>query len=168
VRDPQGRRVVEALPAGWEISESVNGVVSLVRERVQRLLPGEVAVVEEAVRRHPKAHNYRVNVRPDRLEIYESTGPDLDGLLSGLKGAGLLPRAKEADLRTVLEDRAQYAPVLRFILQEEEARVFRAERWHYSGSIDDWIFVATGAIEQLARRMIPALGTDAFFELPDG
>ena len=164
-RNPKGKRVLEAVPEGWEISESVNGVVSLVRERVQRLLPEEIAAVEGALRRHPKARNYRVNVRPDRIEVYESTGPDVDGLFSDLRGLGLLPKAKEADLQAVLERRAQFTPVLRFILEDEEMRVYRAERWCYSGSIDGWLFITTGPVEQLARRMIPTLGTDAFFEL---
>ncbi|MBU0703892.1 MAG: hypothetical protein KKC18_08495 [Chloroflexi bacterium] len=164
-RDPEGKRVVDKIPKGWTISESVNGIVSLVRERPPKLLPEEIAAVEEAVRRHPKARNYRVNVKPDRIEVYESVGPDADGLISDLRGFGFLPQAKEADLRAVLELSAQFTPVLRFILQDEEARVYRAERWCYLGSIDDWIFVTTGAVEQLARRMIPTLGTDEFFEL---
>jgi hypothetical protein len=165
VRDPKGRHVVEKIPNGYQISESVNGIVSLVKERPQKLLPGEIAAVEEAVRRHPKARNYRVNVKHDRIEVYESVGPDVDGLLSDLKGFGLLPRAKEPNLRAVLERSAQFTPVLRFILEDEETRVCRAERWCYLGSIDDWIFITTGPVEQLARRMIPTLGTDEFFEL---
>jgi hypothetical protein len=165
VRDPKGKRVVEKVPEGWEISESVNGVVSLVKERVQKLLPKEIAAVEEAVRRHPKARNYRVNVRPDRIEVYESVGPDVDGLLSDLKGFGFLPKAKEAGLRAVLERSVQFTPVLRFILEDKEMRVYRAERWCYSGSIDGWLLITTGQVEQLARRMIPTLGTDEFFEL---
>jgi hypothetical protein len=165
VRDPRGKRVVEEMPPGWTISESVNGIVSLVRERPQELLPQEIAAVEDAVRRHPKARNYRVNVRHDSIEVYESVGPDADGLISDLRGLGFMTRAKEADLRAILERSAQFTPVLRFILEDEEARVYRAERWCYSGSIDDWIFITTGPVEQLARRMIPTLGTDAFYEL---
>jgi hypothetical protein len=165
VRDPKGRRIVEAIPDGYEISESVNGIVSLVRTRVQKLLPKEIAAVEEAVCRHPKARNYRVNVRPDRIEVYESVKPDVDELLSDLKEFGLLPKAKEADVQAILERNAQFTAVLRFILEDEETRVYRAERWCYSGSIDDWIFITTEPVEQLARRMIPTLGTDEFFEL---
>jgi hypothetical protein len=165
VRDPKGKRVVEKVPKGWEISESVNGIVSLARERVQKLLPGEIAAVEEAVHRHPKAHNYRVNVRSDQIEVHESVGPDVDGLLSDLKGFGFLLNDKEAGLRAVLERSTQFTPVLRFILEDEETRVYRAERWCYSGSIDGWLFITTGPVEQLARRMIPTLGTDEFFEL---
>lgn len=164
-RDPQGKRVVEAIPDGYEISESVNGIVSLVKERPQKLLPQEIAAVEEAVRKHPKARNYCINVRHDSIEVYESVGPDADGLISDLKGLSFMTRAKEADLRAILERSAQFTLVLRFILEDEEARVYRAERWCYSGSIDDWIFVDTGPLERLAQRMIPTLGTDAFYEL---
>ena len=165
VRDPEGRRVVEEIPGGWEISESVNGVVSLVKARLKKLLPEEIAIVEEAVRRHPKARNYRVNVRSDRIEVYEMVGPDADDLLSGLKGFGFLPRARKADLQATLERSAQFTPVLRFILQDEETRLYLAQRWCYLGSIDDWIHVTTGPVAQLARRMIPTLGTDGFFDL---
>jgi hypothetical protein len=78
---------------------------------------------------------------------------------------GLLSRSKEDDLRAILARDAQFTPVLRFILEDEETRVYRAERWCYSGSIDGWLFITTGPVEQLARRMIPTLGTDEFFEL---
>ena len=121
--------------------------------------------MSEAVRRHPKARNYRVSVKHDRIEVYESVGPDVNGLLSDLEGLGFLSRAKEADVRAVLERGARFTPVLRFILEDEETRLYRVERWCYLGSIDDWIFVTTGPLAQLARRMIPRLGTDAFFDL---
>ena len=157
---------MEEIPDGYEISESVNGIVSLVRERVQKLLPEEVAAVEEAVRRHPRARNYRVNVRHDRIEVCEKAGLDLDDLLSSLKELGCRTEGRQAGLQRVLDDRAQFPPVLQFIREHEETRVYRAERWCYSGNIDGWLFVDTGPMEQMARRMIPTLGTDAFFELP--
>jgi hypothetical protein len=165
VRDPEGKRIVETIPKGWEISESVNGVVSLVRERVQKLLPAEIAAVEQAVRRHPKARNYRVNVRSDRIEVYENPGPDLDGLISGLRELGILVEGREAKLQKVLDNGAQFSPVLRFTLEDENKRIYRAERWCHSGGIDGWLFINTGQVEQMARRLIPALGTDEFFEL---
>lgn len=165
VRDPEGKRVVKEIPDGYKISESVNGIVSLIKERPPKLLSEEIETVKAAVHRHPKARNYRVNVKHDRIEVYESVGPDVDGLLSDLKEIGFLPRAKETDLRATLERSAQFTPVLRFILEDEGTRVYRAERWCYLGSIDDWIFITTGPVKQLARRMIPTLGTDEFFEL---
>jgi hypothetical protein len=165
VRDPQGKRVVEAIPEGWEISESVNGVVSLVKERPQKLLSEEIEAVKAAVRRHPKARNYRVNVRHDRIEVYEAVGPDAEDLIEALRGRGFDVLGLDERIRAERERYTQFTPVLRFILQDEETRVYRAQRWCYLGSIDDWLFITTGPVEQLARRMIPTLGTDEFFEL---
>lgn len=165
VRDPKGKRVVEAIPDGYKISESVNGIVSLAKERPQRLLLGEIEAVKAAVRRHPKARNYRVNVKPDRIEVYEAVGPNAEDLIEALRGQGFEMLGLDDRIRAERERYTQFTPVLRFILQDEEARVYLAERWCYLGSIDDWVFVTTGPVEQLARRMIPTLGTDEFFEL---
>jgi hypothetical protein len=61
---------------------------------------------------------------------------------------------------------AQFTPVLRFTLADAEQRTFRAERWCYLGSIDDWIDVrGQGQVDQLAGELIPTLGTDQFFAL---
>jgi len=53
-RQPTGQPV-EEIPVGWEISESVNGVVSLVKKRPAQILPEELAAVEAEVQRHPIA-----------------------------------------------------------------------------------------------------------------
>src|SRR3989441_13324372 len=50
----QGEPVTE-LPVGFTISESVNGVVSLVKDRPLLIQPEEVATVEAAVQQHPQA-----------------------------------------------------------------------------------------------------------------
>jgi hypothetical protein len=163
-REPKDE-LLDEIPQGWEISESVNGIVSLVKKRPAQILPKEVEAVEAAVKRHPKSHNYRVNVRHDRIEIYESTGPDADELLSHLGRTGMLFGGREQEMREVLAQDAQFTPVMRFILADRAERTFRAERWCYLGSIDDWIFVDAGPVAKLARRMIPTLGTDAFYEL---
>src|SRR5207244_8004857 len=77
----QGEPVTE-LPPGYTISESVNGVVSLVKDRPSLIQPEEVAAIEAVVQQHPDAHRYRVAVKRDRIEIYEQVGPDYDVLIS--------------------------------------------------------------------------------------
>lgn len=59
-----------------------------------------------------------------------------------------------------LEKRANYAPVMRFILKDEEKRMT------YRGGMDRWRPVfAYGKIGELAEGLIPKLGTDNFFDL---
>jgi hypothetical protein len=164
-REPKGDPV-EQVPEGWKISESVNGAVSLVKDRPTQIRPEEVAAVEAAVQRHPRSYNYRVAVKDNRIEIYERVGPDLDEFVTGLGKVGLLVPGRAEWVRELLEDRARFAPVLRFILVDAEQRAFCTERWCYLGSIDDWIDVGPmGPLERLARQWIPKLGTDALFEV---
>ncbi|MFQ6015342.1 MAG: hypothetical protein ACE5NP_07860 [Anaerolineae bacterium] len=164
-REPKGE-LVEQIPEGWKISESVNGRVSLVKDRPMQILPEEVAAVEAAVRRHPKSHKYRVAIKRNRIEVYEQVGPDAEELSATLAEAGLALPGLADRLRAPIERRAQFTPVLRFILADAERRTFRVERWCYLGSVDDWIHVGPmGPVGWLARQLIPKLGTDKFFDL---
>ena len=73
------------------------------------------------------------------------------------------PSPKVADF---LSRSARYIPVMRFVLRDSEKRVFDAQRWHFSGSIDDWIYTGhSGQIGTLARMLIPLLGTEQYFDL---
>jgi len=157
---------VDEIPEGYTISESVNGIVSLARDRPSQILPDEIASVEASVKRHPKTHNYRVNTKHDRIEIYERVGPDADDLIAEFDGIGGLFAAQADRFREQHDRHAQFTAVLRFILADAERRTFRVERWCYLGSIDDWIDVGhMGPVAQLAREWIPKLGTDRLFEV---
>ena len=157
---------VEELPAGYVISESVNGVVSLARDRPSAILPEEVAAVEQAVRRHPKSGNYRVRKKQNLIEIYERVGPSADLVMELMGKIGMAPRAIPPGLAETLDRQARYSPVLRFRLEDRARRMYRAERMCYLGSIDDFIELGvTGTAAELARRLVPKLGTDDFYEL---
>jgi hypothetical protein len=165
-REPQGDPV-EQIPEGYTISESVNAVVSLVKARPAQILPEEIAAVESAVRRHPKSHNYRVGVKQNRIEVYERRGPDVDDLLPVIRGLGVTRAGAARVLQAHLDQNAQFTPEMRFILVDAERRTFRAQRMCYRGSVDGFIdlHLDWGPIEELARRLIPTLGTDRFFDL---
>jgi len=164
-RQPKGEPV-EDIPEGWKISESVNGRVSLVKDRPAQIRLKEVEAVEAAVQRHPKAHRYRVAVKHNRIEVYERVGLGTEELIAELREVGLLVPGRADRLRELLEHRAQFTPVLRFILVDAEQRTFCTERWCYLGSIDDWIDVGPmGPVHLLARQWIPKLGTDVLFEV---
>jgi hypothetical protein len=61
---------------------------------------------------------------------------------------------------------ARYAPVLRFVLLDAKQRRFSAQRMCYQESIDGWLELGhTGPVAQLARVLIPTLGTEQFYEL---
>jgi hypothetical protein len=157
----------DRIPEGYRISESVNGVVSLVKDRPQLIMPQEVASVEAVLARHPKSGNYRVAVQKNRIVIYERLGPDSDTMSAIFGEFSLLPSVIVRNrLQEQLDKMARFSPILRFILFDPDERKFTAERWSYLGDIDDWINIGeSGKLENLARRLIQKLGTDDFFEL---
>jgi hypothetical protein len=161
-----GEPVME-LPPGYTISESVNGVVSLVKDRPSLIQPEEVAAVEAAVQQHPEAHRYRVAVKGNRIEVYEQVGPDYNALVSELHLPGLWRPGLAQELRALEERHARFTPVLRFILLDQVRRQFGAQRMSTLGGIDDWLelYGQTGPVANLARALIPTLGTEQFYEL---
>lgn len=157
----------DQIPKGYRISESVNGVVSLIKDRPQLILPQEVASVDAALALHPKGRDYRVAIKNNQIVIYERLGPDMEtlsaifGNISALKSDTVKMRLQEQ-----LDKMARFSPIMRFILIDPEERRFNAERWNFLGDIDDWIDIGeSGKLEKLARQLIPKLGTDDFFEL---
>jgi hypothetical protein len=157
---------VEEIPAGYKIEESVNAVVSLVKARPQLVRPEESTSVEAALKKHPKAKNYRLTIKNDQIMIYESVGGDMDSLRIILGQVGLNIERVEESLQEELDRYTQFTPVMRFILDDQETREYHAERWCYRGSIDDWIYAGhSGKINTLAKKLIPKLGTDEFYEL---
>jgi hypothetical protein len=137
-REPHGNPL-EQIPAGYIISDSVNGIVSLVKARPAQILPDEVATVESAVRRHPKSRNYRVGIKQNRIEVYERVGPEVEDLAPIFRGFGVMGPGLTERLQARLDQNAQFKPEMRFVLVDAEQRVFQAQRMCYRGSIDDFI-----------------------------
>ena len=67
-RNPVGEPVAE-MPAGFRVSESPNGVVSVARDRPALLRPDEIVAVEAEIARHPKPRHYRVASKGKRIEV---------------------------------------------------------------------------------------------------
>ncbi|MCL4490019.1 MAG: hypothetical protein M1570_18100 [Chloroflexi bacterium] len=154
---------VERIPKGYVIRESVKGVVSLAKSEPELIEPCETTVVEEALRLHPRAHNYRLNIKRNMIEIFERVGPDADELIREFDKIGLGSR-KDEQIKSDLEQHSRFAPVLRFVLVNAQDRTFAVERMGYSGR-GGWLnLYASGNIEPLARKWIPKLGTIALFE----
>ncbi|MDE3090808.1 MAG: hypothetical protein KGJ80_15640 [Chloroflexota bacterium] len=99
-REPKGTPV-EQIPAGFAISESVNGVVSLTKAKPMLILPAEIASVQAAVQRHRKSRNYRVSVKRDRIEIYERVGLDASDL-TRIVGRGILEPGMRERIDTLI------------------------------------------------------------------
>ena len=155
---------VEQIPDGYTITESVNGVVSLSKAQASQLREEEIDAVKADVARHPKRNKYRVNVRPKRIEIYESVGPDAETLIGNMSSLFPIFPGTASRLSADLDRHAQFSSVPRFTLIDADQRAFEAERMCYLGSIDDFIHIGYGPLEPMASNIIATLGTDEFFE----
>lgn len=159
-REPKAAPV-DKIPAGYQVEESVNGIVSLVKAHPQLILPEELATVEAALKKHPQGHKYRAAIKNNQIVIYESHAADFTDMLSQM--GWTVPESIGHEFR---ERYAQFSPIMRFILDEAEGRTFIPQRWCFRGSIDDWINTGNhGKIDFLVEKLIPKLGTDEFFEL---
>jgi len=164
-REPKGDPV-EEIPEGYVIRESVNGVVSLARAREPKILPLERTAVEAALEKHPRARNYRLDVKDKWIIVYERVGPDLEDLAPLLRALGPIGASRRDALQETLDKGARFTPVMRFTLVDRDDRTFQTERWCYLGGIDDWIDIGPiGPLRRLAKKFISLLGSERLFDV---
>ncbi|MSU51235.1 MAG: hypothetical protein EXS37_19465 [Opitutus sp.] len=151
--------VAEALPDGFEIYETVNGLAFLRRKKPSLIRDDELACLRRELGEKRGQKLYELEVTGDVIIVHEAENmhSDLAGYLSLRPGV---------DLMAVARQFAQYMPVMRFVLQDKTARMFEPERYCFRGSVDDWISIgAPDTIEPLAAKFLPHLGRDSFYEL---
>ena len=102
---------VDKIPTGYQVEESVNGIVSLVKVHPQLILPIELASVEAAVKKHPQGHRYRAAIKKNQIVIYESQGSDLTEIFAHIGWTAPESLGQEFEERY-----AHYSPIMRFIL----------------------------------------------------
>ena len=159
-REPKGD-VVEKIPDGYQVQESVNGIVSLARIRPSLLSNEEIAAVEAAVQNHSQAKRYRVSVKSNQITVHERVGLDM-AETAVILGIVLSSNA----LARYDDNRGQYQPIMRFTLTDSARRLFKAERMCFRASIDGWIDIEYDQrLPLLSAKYVPTLGTDEFFEL---
>jgi hypothetical protein len=156
-----GPEALAKMPDGFELSESINGVVSVRRTNAgASVVPDEdVKAVETVVRGHSHLRGYGVRAVGNAVVIFEPH-PRPDELRDFAQRLGNTHRA----LGFVEErmKKAQYAPVMKF---EPEGAGYVAFRMTSRGK-GGWSWpLQTGKIRDLAKSLVGSLGTDAFFEL---
>jgi len=67
---------------------------------------------------------------------------------------------------SLLDRSTTYSPMMRFILEDEEKRLFSVERYCFRGSVDDWIQIGGAQhLKTVVEKFMPHLGRESFFEL---
>lgn len=131
-----GNGALDAVPTGYVVRESANGVVSVVRDEPRRILEAEEALVVAALAPQPGGP-YPVEVRGAAIVVHQRAG--------GFGG--------------------RVEAVLRFELVDRDARTFEVRRMTWRGE-GGWSHpLGHGALAVLVRGIVKHLGRDSFFDL---
>jgi hypothetical protein len=144
------------LPAGFEFTESINGVVSVSRvDAASSSIPAvDVERVRQEVARHGHLQRHRVELRKDEILIHEPEGCRVD--LSALGFPAPRPAAYAAQ-------HTKYAPVMKFVAARSEPGIYTLSRMSYRGA-GGWRYLSAGPLRELLPN-IRHVGTEQFFEL---
>jgi hypothetical protein len=147
-----------AMPDGFEVSESLNGVVSVRRTTAAAspVADEDVKIVEREVARHSHLARYAVRVLRAAIVVFE---PDAHSFRAARGGR------MAGDFASLLQEMTKntsYSPVVKF---EWGADGYTAFRMTYRGK-GGWSWpLKHGKLADLTRSIVPAIGTDDFFEL---
>jgi hypothetical protein len=154
--------LAENIPPGFEIYENPNAQVFLRRKRAQIITDAEVETVKAGVRQHSNLEYFIVDVKGNAIIVY-TADQDVDLLMDAFD---LLPGARSAKKKAVLENALTFSPMLQFVLMDEEERLFEPRRYNYLGSIDDWINIGDiDGLPELVETYVPHLDEDSFYDL---
>jgi hypothetical protein len=157
---------VASLPEGYEVREHPDTAQVVIRRyKPSRILPEEKSQLEELIRQHVTGLMFTVDMEDRSLTVYTS---DMDADVRLMALRGIAPMDEQTAVRTHhwMLARARYSKMLRFTLTDDDTRLFSAERWCFSGGIDNWILIDGDAtLSELAEKYVRHLGQESFFEL---
>jgi hypothetical protein len=154
--------IVADIPRGYEFYENPNAQVFLRRRQHRIIFKYEIALVEKELHKHREPIDSKIDVKKNIVTIYA-----VDQDVKSLRELVRSYYRNDQDLETFIERETTYTPVLRFILDDEEARLFVAERFCFMGSIDDWIWIGgPDSLGSLVTRFVRHVGRQSFFDLP--
>ena len=152
-----------AIPEGFEIYENPNAQVFLRRIPPKLITDEERQIVEDGMRKYAEVQDYKIDVKGNAIVIY-TADQDIETLADLFKDMVPDPQSN-AQLMTLLRKEIQYSPMLQFLLEDEQRRLFTAQRYCFRGSVDDWIDIGYGPLTTLVKHYVQHLGQESYFEL---
>lgn len=153
---------IAEVPPGFEVAENIDGVVSLRRHRTPKnpIPAADLRAIEAELGRRPHLRYHQVRAEDGELVIYAPLNSP-ETLSDGILGALAFPGARERAIARYMAC-AQYSPVMKFV---REGDSYAAHRMTYRGH-GGWSWpLGSGTIAAMAKRFVPPIGTDRFFEL---
>jgi hypothetical protein len=154
--------LVQTIPDGFEVYENPNAQVFLQRIQPKIITLDEIATVEKGIQKFSHLHYCKIDVKKDT--IYVCTPNQNVNNLSKLYSS--FSTANPVDIESAIAHSISYSSMLRFILYNEQKRIFTAQRFCFLGSIDDWIGIGyPDTLPTLVEKYMQHLEKDSFYEL---
>ncbi len=154
--------LAQEMPDGFEFYEHPADARVYLRKKPPMVITDiEIDLVKKYLKNLKSPHRYLHDIKGPTITIYESN-QDVDEISERFK---LLPMSQAA-IKDILCQGMDYQPMMRFILEDRQRRLFVAERFCFRGSIDDWIDIGgPDSLEFLLEAKLEHLGRDSFYEL---
>jgi hypothetical protein len=159
-----------AMPEGHEFYERPDTAQVVVRKiPPSPITEFERKQAEDIVRRASGLTHFIVAIEGDALVVYTPSvsRADVDRVFDDMMGPGFGKGSTRADAYREKQIRhSQYMKMLRFELVDPDKRQYRAERWCFRGSIDDWFSLpGFGSLAKVVEQYAKHLDRESFFEL---
>jgi hypothetical protein len=157
-------QLAEEIPEGFEIYEHpANGQVFLRKKIPPIITELEKKVVENELKKLDGSRLYIADLKGEEIVIYVSNEnvenlKDIFGSIS--------PFHDTSRIENIIKSETTYAPIMKFILDDEKKRTFVVNRYCFLGSIDDWIDISSPKpLKDAAKEFINHLDKESLFEL---
>ena len=121
--------------------------------------------MEKGIREYTEYEDFIIDIKKDMIIIH--TPNQEPSSLSGICGNSF--PFQFIGKKTMYKEFLRFTAVLRFILVDTKKKIFRAERFNFRGSINDWRPIhdikAQDNLENLVTRYCTHLDKDSFYEL---
>jgi hypothetical protein len=154
--------LADTIPDGFEIYENPNAQVFLRRIPPQIITDEERQVVEEGMRKYAGVQDYKIDVRGNAIEIHTAhqESETFREMFTGFR-----PDLDQTQIAALVAQAVHYSPMMQFILDDAQRRLFTAQRYCFIGSIDDWIDIGHGPLATLVKKYVKHLGKESYFDL---
>jgi hypothetical protein len=154
--------LVQTIPDGFEIYENPNAQVFLQKTQLKIITDDEIATVEQGIKKFSSLQYYKIDVKKEIIFVY-TPNQNISNLS---KVYSSFSNANPIDIQTAIARSISYSSMLRFILRNEQKRIFTAERFCFLGSIDDWIGIGyPDTLQKLVEKYVKHLEKESFYEL---
>ena len=159
-----GPKAIAAAPPGYEVSESINGVVSVVHTRSRRVPGGALETVQAELAKHPHLRLHQVAVVADAVVVFIPATDMSEESLARLAEERKLPIEKVRKLEAKRIANGRFEPILRFLFDPVGGSAL-AQRLVYKSTVLRWLMLSFGTLDVLAARYLPHVGKPTFYDL---